>query len=68
MLRVCVSVAGASCDVSVAASYLGVGLMAARHSILLTGQQGQNLSVVSDCVNPVVNTKWSYAGKTYNIR
>ncbi|KAF0288136.1 Ectonucleoside triphosphate diphosphohydrolase 5 [Amphibalanus amphitrite] len=50
-----------------ARSYLGIGLMAARHTILTAGLDGQNSSVISECVNPVVTTKWSYGGKTYNI-
>jgi len=48
-------------------SYLGVGLMAARHSLLTAGLPKEQRSIVSVCINPIVSTSWSYAGKDYNI-
>ncbi|XP_037082454.1 ectonucleoside triphosphate diphosphohydrolase 5-like isoform X2 [Pollicipes pollicipes] len=63
-----VDVSAMKADVGVyTQSYLGVGLMAARHSLLTAGLPREQRSVVSDCVNPIVATTWSYAGKTYNI-
>lgn len=49
-------------------SYLGAGLMAARHMILTSGLPKNTIDVTSVCVNPAVKTSWDYAGTEYHIR
>lgn len=48
-------------------SYLGAGLMAARHMILTSGLPKNTIDVTSVCVNPAVKTSWDYAGTEYHI-
>ncbi|CAK9803176.1 Nucleoside diphosphate phosphatase ENTPD5 [Anthophora quadrimaculata] len=55
-------------------SYLGMGLMAARKEILTHGMNLDNanpkttIEVRSECVNPIVSTKWGYGGLNYLIK
>jgi len=46
-------------------SYLGLGLMAARHAVLPSEQNASLLR--SPCVSPAVQTEWSYGGRTYLV-
>ncbi|XP_071541728.1 ectonucleoside triphosphate diphosphohydrolase 5-like isoform X6 [Panulirus ornatus] len=48
-------------------SYLGLGLMAARKSILLQ-HKGEDGIIRSPCVNPIVDHQWTYGEETYTIR
>ncbi|XP_043503174.1 ectonucleoside triphosphate diphosphohydrolase 5 isoform X1 [Polistes fuscatus] len=55
-------------------SYLGMGLMAARKEILMHGMNIKNTTekgpivIRSECINPIVNTEWSYGGKNYIVK
>ncbi|XP_003707532.1 ectonucleoside triphosphate diphosphohydrolase 5 isoform X2 [Megachile rotundata] len=55
-------------------SYLGMGLMAARKEILTHGMNLENanpktvIEVRSECINPIVSTKWNYGGLNYLIK
>lgn len=48
-------------------SYLGLGLNEGRKRIL---EHGSNHSTIikSKCINPLVNTKWTYGGLEYTIQ
>jgi len=46
-------------------SYLGLGLMAARHAVLPTDSNASLLR--SPCVSPAVSTQWTYGGHTYTV-
>ncbi|XP_069997430.1 ectonucleoside triphosphate diphosphohydrolase 5 [Penaeus vannamei] len=48
-------------------SYLGLGLMAARKEVLLQ-HKGEDGVIHSPCVNPIIDSQWSYGGETYTIR
>lgn len=49
-------------------SYLGLGLMAIRHSVFTHGQPKNQTSIESSCVNPIVRNKsWTYANTEYLI-
>ncbi|XP_021913733.1 ectonucleoside triphosphate diphosphohydrolase 5 isoform X1 [Zootermopsis nevadensis] len=50
-----------------AQSYLGLGLMAARKEILSVGNVQDSTTLRSKCINPIINTKWSYGGVTYAV-
>ncbi|CAL4178670.1 unnamed protein product [Meganyctiphanes norvegica] len=47
-------------------SYLGLGLMAARKDILLH-HRDENGVIHSPCINPIIHTKWEYAGDVYDV-
>ncbi|CAB3374950.1 Hypothetical predicted protein [Cloeon dipterum] len=49
-------------------SYLGLGLMAARHAILTADQEGNTSVIHNVCINPIVSTEWEYAGTTYTLK
>nr|XP_045613674.1 ectonucleoside triphosphate diphosphohydrolase 5-like isoform X2 [Procambarus clarkii] len=48
-------------------SYLGLGLMAARASVLLQ-HKGEDGIIRSPCINPIIDHQWTYGGETYTIR
>ena len=48
-------------------SYLGLGLMAARKHILMTGNAEGSSTLKSPCINPMIKKGWSYSGVTYII-
>lgn len=48
-------------------SYLGLGLMAVRKEVI-TVQQPDKTTVISECVNPIIkNQKYTYGGVTYLV-
>lgn len=48
-------------------SYLGLGLMAVRKEII-TLNQGNKTTVISECVNPIIKSqKFHYGGKDYFV-
>lgn len=50
-------------------SYLGLGLMAARHEVFSTENPRNKTEVQSSCLYPsVANKKWNYAGISYSVR
>ncbi|XP_059480536.1 ectonucleoside triphosphate diphosphohydrolase 5-like isoform X2 [Neocloeon triangulifer] len=49
-------------------SYLGLGLMAARHAILTADQESNITAIHHTCINPIVSTEWEYAGTTYTLQ
>lgn len=52
-------------------SYLGLGLMTARLSILKSGnklQDSKTQEISTPCFPPSITKKWEYTGVTYNIR
>ncbi|XP_036321845.1 ectonucleoside triphosphate diphosphohydrolase 5 isoform X1 [Rhagoletis pomonella] len=49
-------------------SYLGLGLMAARHSVFTKGYNKDVNNVESVCVNPIINNRtWTYSNVEYKI-
>ncbi|KAF7996776.1 hypothetical protein HCN44_002422 [Aphidius gifuensis] len=55
-------------------SHLGMGLMASRKSILIdynfvnvNDNDDGIIEVRSECINPIIKTQWSYAGKKYLV-
>lgn len=49
-------------------SYLGLGLMAARHAVFTKGYSEQDTVVETGCVNPIINNRtWIYANVEYKI-
>ncbi|MCL4135169.1 UNVERIFIED_CONTAM: hypothetical protein GTU68_024562 [Idotea baltica] len=48
-------------------SYLGLGLMAGRASVL-SSHMDEDTLVQSPCINPIINTTWAYNGLTYRIK
>lgn len=59
-------------------SYLGMGLMAARKEILTYGQNVDTkdntvlseteIELRSECINPIITTKWAYGGVNYLVK
>lgn len=56
-------------------SYLGMGLMAARNTILTYDMNLQEtadlklpIEIHSECINPIVSTEWSYSGRDYIVK
>ncbi|XP_065358178.1 ectonucleoside triphosphate diphosphohydrolase 5 isoform X1 [Calliphora vicina] len=49
-------------------SYLGLGLMAARHAVFTKGYNNEDTSLESVCVNPIIsNRTWTYSNVAYKI-
>lgn len=49
-------------------SYLGLGLMAARHAVLTKGLHSQAVIIESECVNPIIqNRTWIYNNVAYQV-
>ncbi|XP_017834970.1 ectonucleoside triphosphate diphosphohydrolase 5 isoform X2 [Drosophila busckii] len=49
-------------------SYLGLGLMAARHAVFTKGYSAEDTIVESICVNPIIaNRTWTYANVKYQV-
>ncbi|XP_014087972.2 nucleoside diphosphate phosphatase ENTPD5 isoform X1 [Bactrocera oleae] len=49
-------------------SYLGLGLMAARHSVFTKGYSKDENNVESVCVNPIIsNRTWTYSNIEYKV-
>ncbi|XP_073823962.1 ectonucleoside triphosphate diphosphohydrolase NTPase isoform X1 [Musca autumnalis] len=49
-------------------SYLGLGLMAARHAVFTKGYAKDETNLVSICVNPIIsNRTWIYSNVEYKI-
>uniref|UniRef100_T1J158 nucleoside diphosphate phosphatase n=1 Tax=Strigamia maritima TaxID=126957 RepID=T1J158_STRMM len=52
-------------------SYLGLGLMAARHEILNIGNRThdpESFKFISPCIHSIVNKKWIYANNEYQVK
>jgi hypothetical protein len=41
--------------------------MAARKEILSVGNVQDATTLRSECINPIIKTKWTYAGVTYTV-
>ncbi|XP_032591628.1 ectonucleoside triphosphate diphosphohydrolase 5 isoform X2 [Drosophila grimshawi] len=49
-------------------SYLGLGLMAARHAVFTKGYSDEDTIVESVCVNPIIaNRTWTYGNVKYQV-
>lgn len=49
-------------------SYLGLGLMAARHAVFTKGYSAEDTFVESVCVNPIIaNRTWTYGNVKYQV-
>lgn len=49
-------------------SYLGLGLMAARHAVFTKGYSAEDTIVESVCVNPIIaNRTWTYGNVKYSV-
>ncbi|KAH8377709.1 hypothetical protein KR093_006750, partial [Drosophila rubida] len=49
-------------------SYLGLGLMAARHAVFTKGYSAEDTVVESVCVNPIIaNRTWTYGNVKYQV-
>lgn len=49
-------------------SYLGLGLNEGRKSVLQVGNANNSQILKSECINPLVNTKWKHGGKEYSVQ
>lgn len=49
-------------------SYLGLGLMAARHAVFTDGARPNQIEIETECVNPIIqNRTWIYNNVAYRV-
>lgn len=50
-------------------SYLNLGLQTVRHAVFTSNSAENSMDLVSECVNPIIQSKpFKFGTKTYNLR